>query len=105
MSSHRISLAPILDSAPLKHFENFMAAFTDHVKKMVFDPGEVLTLAVLMGHARNCTRYSVIRRMLVVLHLTLNTKVRGPNSIPNKAANIMEYLKVGDNTSETSLEK
>ena len=71
---------------------------------MVFDPGEVLILAVLMGHARNCTTYSVIRRMLVVLPLALNTKVRGSNSIQNKAANIMEYLKVGDNTSETSLE-
>ena len=99
-----ISIAPILDSAPFKHFENFMAALTDHVKKMIFDPGEVLTLAVLMGHARNCTRYSVIRRMLVVLHLALNTKVRGSNSIPNKAANIMQYLRIGDNTSEASLE-
>ena len=95
-----ISLAPILDStAPFKHFENFMAALTDHVKKMIFEPGEVLTLGVLMGHARNCTR-----RMLVVLHLALSTKVRGSNSIANKAANIIEYLKVGDNTSETSLE-
>ena len=99
-----ISLAPILDCAPFKHFENFMAALTNHVKMMVFDPGEVLILAVLMGHARNCTTYSVIRRMLVVLPLALNTKVRGSNSIQNKAANIMEYLKVGDNTSETSLE-
>ena len=99
-----ISLAPILDSAQFKHFENFMAALTDHVKKMIFTPGEVLTLAVLMGHARNCTRYSVVRRMLVVLHLALNIKVRGSNSIPNKAANIIEYLKIGDNTSETSLE-
>ena len=99
-----ISIAPILDSAPFKHFENFMAALTDHVKKMIFDPGEVLTLAVLMGHARNCTRYSVIRRMLVVLHLALNAKVRGSNSIPNKAANIIPYLRIGDNTSEASLE-
>ena len=99
-----ISLAPILDSAQFKHFENFMAALTDHVKKMIFTPGEVLTLAVLMGHARNCTRYSVVRRMLVVLHLALNIKVRGSNSIPNKAANIIEYLKIGDNTSEASLE-
>ena len=99
-----MSLAPLLDSGPFKHFENCMAALTDHVKKMIFDPGEVLTLAMLMGHARNCTRYSVLRRMLVVLHLALNTKVRGSNSIPNKAANIVEYLKVGDNTSETSLE-
>ena len=99
-----ISLAPILDSAQFKHFENFMAALTDHVKKMIFTPGEVLTLAVLMGHARNCTRYSVVRRMLVVLHLALNIKVRGSNSIPNKAANIIEYLKIGDNTSETSLD-
>ena len=81
-----------------------MAALTDHVKKMIFTPGEVLTLAVLMGHARNCTRYSVVRRMLVVLHLALNIKVRGSNSIPNKAANIIEYLRIGDNTSETSLE-
>ena len=88
----------------IEHFENFMAALTNHVKKMIFDPGEVLTLAVLMGHARNCTRYSVIRRMLVVLHLALNTKVRGSNSIPNKAANIMQYLRIGDNTSEASLE-
>ena len=99
-----ISLAPILDSAQFKHFENFMAALTDHVKKMIFTPGEVLTLAVLMGHARNCTRYSLVRRMLVVLHLALNIKVRGSNSIPNKAANIIEYLKIGDNTSEASLE-
>ena len=99
-----ISLAPILDSAPFKHFENFMAALTDHVKKMIFDPGEVLTLAVLLGHARNCTRYSVIRRMLVVLQLGLNAKVRGSNSIPNKAANIIPYLRIGDNTSEASLE-
>ena len=56
-----ISLAPILDSAHFKHFENFMAALTDYVKKMISEPGEVLTLAVLMGHARNCTRYSVVR--------------------------------------------
>ena len=98
-----ISLAPILDSAHFKHFENFMAALTDHVKKMIFTPGEVLTLAVLMGHTRNCTRYSVLRRMIIVLHLALNTKVRGSNSIPNKAVNIMEYLKIGDNTSEASL--
>ena len=97
-------MAPILDSAQFKHFENFMAALTDHVKKMIFTPGEVLTLAVLMGHARNCTRYSVVRRMLVVLHLALNIKVTGSNSIPNKAANIIEYLRIGDNTSETSLE-
>ena len=99
-----ISLAPILDSAQCKHFENFMAAITGHVKKMIFTPGEVLTLAVLIGHARNCTRYSVVRRMLVVLHLALNIKVRGSNSIPNKAANIIDYLRIGDNTSETSLE-
>ena len=98
-----ISLAPILDSAHFKHFENFMAALTDHVEKMIFSPGEVLTLAVLMGHARNCTRYSLLRRMIVVLHLALNTKVRGSNSIPNKAVNVMEYLRLGDNTSETSL--
>ena len=99
-----ISLAPILDSAQFKHFENFMAALTDHIKRMIFTPGEVLTLAVLMGHARNCTSYSVVRRMSVVLHLVLNIKVRGSNNIPNKAANIIEYLRIGDNTSETSLE-
>ena len=98
-----ISLVPILDSTYFKHFENFMAALTDHVKKMIFNPGEVLTLAVLMGHARNCTKYSLLRRMLVVLHIALNTKVRGSNSIPNKAVNIVEYLKIGDNTSEASL--
>ena len=83
-----ISLAPILDFAHFKHFENSMAALTNTVKKMIFNPGEVLTLAVLLGHARNDTRYSVMRRMLVVLHLALNTKVRGSNSIPNKAASI-----------------
>ena len=38
-----------------------MAALTDYVKKRISEPGEVLTLAVLMGHARNCTRYSVVR--------------------------------------------
>ena len=81
-----------------------MAALTNHVKKMIFTPGEVLTLVVLIGHARNCTRYSVVRRMLVVLQIALNIKVRGSNSIPNKAANIIEYLRIGDNTSETSLE-
>ena len=30
--------------------------------------------------------------------------MRGSNNIPNKAANIMEYLRIGDNTSEVSLE-
>ena len=35
----KISLAPILDSAQFKHFENFMAALTDHVKKIIFTPG------------------------------------------------------------------
>ena len=99
-----INLAPMLESAQFKHFENFMAALNDHIKKMIFTSGEVLTLAVLMGHARNCTRYSVIRRMLVVLYLALNTKVRGSNSINNKAANIIEYMRIGDNTSEASLE-
>ena len=81
-----------------------MAALTDHVKMMICSSEEVLTLAVLMGHAINCTRYSVMRRMLVVLHLALNTKVRGSNSIANKAANIIKYLRIGDNTSEASLE-
>ena len=98
------NLAPMLESAQFKHFENFMAALTDHVKKMIFTSGEVLTLGVLMVHARNCTRYLVNRRMLVVLHLALKTKVRGSNSIPNKAANIIEYIRIGDNTSEASLE-
>ena len=81
-----------------------MAALTDHVKKMIFEPGELLTLAVFMGHARNCTRYTVLRRMLEVLHLALNTKVRGSNTVANKASYIMEYLKIGDNTAEANLE-
>ena len=97
------NMIPSPDNNQYKHYQDFMSSFTDHVKKMIFQPGEVLTLGVLFAHGRNCSKFSTIKRMLTVLYLTLNLRVKCSLTNDNKADIITQYLQVGEEECRESL--
>ena len=97
------NMVPSPDTMNYKHYEDFIASLRDHVKKLVFQPSEILTLGVLFAHGRNCSKFDVVRRMLTMLHLALNIKVRNSMSTPNKAEAIVQYLQIGEEKDKEAL--
>ena len=97
------NLMPVPDSVQCKHYQDFLTALTDHVKKMVFLPEQIVTLGVLMAHGRHCSKYEMSRRLITVLHLALNIKVRHATSSESKADAIVQYMQVGEDKDRETL--
>ena len=90
------NIVPVPENVQFRHYQDFLASLTDHVKKMVFLPEQVVTLGVLFAHARNCSAFDVTKRLLTMLHLALNIRVRNGISAENKAQTIVEYIQIGE---------
>ena len=97
------NLVPIPENASYKHYQDFLAALTDHVKKMIFLPEQIVTLGVLIAHGRNCSKYEMVRRLITMLHLALNIKVRNASSSERKADAIVQYMQIGDDKDRETL--
>ena len=92
----KTNIVPIPENAQYRHYQDFLASLTDHVKKMVFLPEQIVILGVLFAHARNCSAFDVTKRLLTMLHLALNVRVRNGISTENKAQTIVEYIQIGE---------
>ena len=90
------NVVPTPENAQYKQYQDFLASLTDHVKKMVYQPGEILSLGELFAHGRNCSNFDLVRRMLAMLHLALNIRVRSAMTTENKADIIVQYTQIGD---------
>ena len=97
------NLVPIPENASYKHYQDFLAALTDHVKKMIFLPEQIVTLGVLIAHGRNCSKYEMVRRLITMLHLALNIKVRNASSSERKADAIVQYMQIRDDKDRETL--
>ena len=97
------NLTPVPENASHKHYQDFLAALTDHVKKMIFLPEQIVTLGVLIAHGRNCSNYEMVRRLITMLHLALNIKVRNASSSERKANVIAQYMQIGDDKDREAL--
>ena len=97
------NLVPIPENAQYKHYQDFLTALTDHVKKMIFLPGQILTLGVLIAHGRNCSKYEMVQRLITMLHLALNIKVRNATSSESKAEAIVQYMQIGEDKDRETL--
>ena len=97
------NLVPIAENAQYKHYQDFLTALTDQVKKMIFLPEQILTLGVLIAHGRNCSKYEMVRRLITMLHLALNIRVRNATSFENKADVIVQYVQIGEDKDRETL--
>ena len=46
------NMVPTPESAYYKHYQDFLASLTDHVKKMIFLPEQIVTMGVLFAHGK-----------------------------------------------------
>ena len=46
------NMVPIPENAQYKLYQDFLTSLTDHVKKMIFLPEQIVTLGVLFAHGR-----------------------------------------------------
>ena len=90
------NMVPTPESVYYKHYQDFLASLTDHVKKMIFLPEQIVTMGVLFAHGRNCSQFEVVRRMLTMLHLALNIRVRNLRTAESKAEAIVQYIQIGE---------
>ena len=97
------NLMPVPESVQCKHYQDFLTALTEHVKKMVFLPEQIVALGVLIAHGRNCSKYEMKRRLITMLHLALNIKVRHATSSESKADTIVQYMQIGDDSDRETL--
>ena len=70
---------------------------------MIFLPEQVVALGVLIAHSRNCSKYEIKRRLITMLHLALNIKVRHSTSSESKADTIVQYMQIGDDKDRETL--
>ena len=97
------NLMPVPESVQCKHYQDFLTALTDHVKKMIFLPEQIVALGVLIAHSRNCSKFEMKRRLITMLHLALNIKVRHSTSSESKADTIVQYMQIGDDKDRETL--
>ena len=97
------NLMPVPEGVQCKHYQDFLTALTDHVKKMIFLPEQIVALGVLIAHSRNCSKYEMKRRLITMLHLALNIKVRHSTSSESKADTIVQYMQIGDDKDRETL--
>ena len=97
------NLVPIPENAQYKHYQDFLTTLTDHVKKMIFLPGQIVTLGVLIAHGRNCSKYEMVQRLITMLHLALNIKVRNAISSESKTEAIVQYMQIGEDKDRETL--
>ena len=99
------NMVPTPESVYYKHYQDFLASLTDHVKKMIFLPEQIITMGVLFAHGRNCSQFEVVRRMLTMLHLALNIRVRNSRTAESKAEAIVQYIQIGEDKDRETLFK
>ena len=99
------NMVPTPESAYYRHYQDFLASLTDHVKKMIFLPEQIVTMGVLFAHGRNCSKFEIVRRMLTMLHLALNIKVRNARTVESKAEAIVQYIQIGEDRNKETLHR